>query len=629
MAKTPRDELDFDERHTSRPQVSDFDGVAARLSSRRAFLGSAAMLGASAFVLSAGPLAPRSVSAASKRLSFGPVAANSLDTVTVPNGYSWTKLISWGDPLWSNGVPFDQSTRGTGASQALACGDNNDGMSMFAHGDKSILVFNNEYVNRGLIYGNRKSQRPEIVDDVRKGKAGHGVTVVEIAQQNGNWAPVIDSSFNRRITADTPMQITGPARGHDALKTAADPSATQSLGTWNNCANGQTPWGTYLACEENFNGYFSSSDENYPLSAEMLRYGVGHTDWGYAWALVDERFDISKHPNECNRAGFVVEIDPLDPTSTPKKRTALGRFKHENAEVVIADNGHVVAYLGDDERGEYLYRFVSENKYMPGGDNTDLLENGDLFVAKFSDDGNGAWIALTPDSTGMKSKADIAVFTRIAASAVGGTTMDRPEWVASSPTKAEVYCALSNNKNRGKSPNAGGDETPVGGPNPRASNIYGQIVRWWPTAADHTAAEFEWDLYVMAGNPTVHKDERAGSNNITAENTFNSPDGIKFDSQENLWIQTDGRYSNKGDFANQGNNQMLVGDTESGEIRRFLVGPKECEVTGLTWSADKRTMFVGIQHPGGQGGGHFPDGGDLVARSTIIAVSKDDGSIIG
>ena len=621
---------EFDELHNPRPQDSDFEAVAARMMSRRTYVGGAAMFGASAFVLGAGGTrAPRAARAASTGLSFKQVAENSLDTVTVPEGYSWYSLASWGDPLWSQGVAFDQVTRGTGASQELAVGDNNDGMSLFAVGEKSLIVVNNEYVNRRIIFGNRESNLPEVVDDVRKGKAGHGVTVMEVALSNGQWSPVIDSPFNRRITADTPMEITGPARGHTALMTAADPTGTSSLGTWNNCANGQTPWGTYLACEENFNGYFSSSDENVELSAEMKRYGVGPRDWGYAWASVDERFDISKHPNESNRCGYVVEIDPEDPKSTPKKRTALGRFKHENAEIVVAENGHVVAYLGDDERGEFLYRFVSENKFVAGGDNSELLENGDLFVANFADDGTGKWLALTPASTGMKSKAEIAVFTRIAASALGATTMDRPEWVASNPVKAQVYCALTNNKNRGKKPNSGGDATPVGGPNPRADNRYGQIVRWWPHNSDHTASDFKWDLFVVAGNPTVHKDARAGSKNVTAENSFNSPDGLKFDSQGNLWILTDGNYSNAGDFAGQGNNQMLIGDTETGEIRRFLVGPKEAEVTGLCWSTDRRTMFVGLQHPGERGNGHFPGGGNSVPRSTIIAVRKDDGAIIG
>ena len=325
----------------------------------------------------------------------------------------------------------------------------------------------------------------------------------------------------------------------------------------------------------------------------------------------------------------MVEIDPLDPGSTPKKRTALGRFKHENAEVVLAANGQVVVYMGDDERGEFLYRFVSDGRYAEGGDNSNLLESGRLFAARFADGGRGEWAELTPEATGMATAAEIAIHTRMAASAVGATTMDRPEWVAANPMKAEVYCCLTNNKNRGKKPNKGGDPTPVGGPNPRAGNLYGQIVRWRPDGGDHLAAGFDWDLYVVAGNPAVHSDENAGSSNVTPDNMFNSPDGLAFDSLGRLWIQTDGKYTNKDGFAGQGNNQMLVGDPETGEIRRFMVGPRECEVTGFAWSADRKTLFIGIQHPGEKGDSHFPDGGDTAPRSSVVAIAREDGSPVG
>ena len=620
---------DFDEVHYPRPLETDFGRLVERTVSRRGFLGGSVAFGAAAFVASAGALRPLSAHAAD-RFGFDPVAANTLDTVTVPPGYNWHVVVRWGDPMWSNGVEFDQATRGTGESQELAFGDNNDGMALYAHDGRSVLAVNNEYVNRKIMYGGAGSGSPANADDVRKGKAGHGVSVVEIESRDGTWSIIKDSPYNRKITADAPMEITGPARGHDLLKTAADPDGVSSLGTWNNCGNGRTPWGTYLACEENFNGYFSSSDPEIEVGAAFKRYGVGPKDRGYAWATADERFDIAKHPNEPNRAGYVVEIDPLDPGSTPKKRTALGRFKHENAEVVVAANGQVVVYMGDDERGEFLYKFVSDGQYAEGGDNADLLESGRLFAARFADGGRGEWAELTPESAGMASAAEVAIHTRMAASAVGATTMDRPEWVAASPMKAEVYCCLTNNKNRGKKPNAGGDPTPVGGPNPRAGNLYGQIVRWRPDGGDHLATGFDWDLYVVAGNPTVHSDENAGSANVTPDNMFNSPDGLAFDSSGMLWIQTDGNYKDKDGFAGQGNNQMLVGDPESGEIRRFLVGPKECEVTGITWSADRKTLFIGLQHPGEKGGiSHFPDGGDTVPRSAVIAIARDDGGAIG
>ena len=620
---------EFDEVTDPRPAQTDFEALAEKAISRRGFLGRGVAFGAAAFVMGATGQTPLPARAATLRFGFEPVAANGLDTVTVPRGYSWHVVARWGDPMWSNSIAFDQVTRGSGASQELAFGDNNDGMSLFADGERSVLAVNNEYVNNNIIYGGAGTGKPENADDVRKGKAGHGVSIVEIVQTDGRWSIVVDSPCNRRITADTPMEITGPARGHEWMKTAADPSGTSSKGTWNNCGNGRTPWGTYLACEENFNGYFSTSDPELEITAEFKRYGVGRKDRGYDWAAVDERFDTARHPNEPNRAGYIVEIDPLDSSSIPKKRTALGRFKHENAEVVLAANRQVVVYMGDDERGEFLYKFVSGGSCVEGGDNRDLLENGKLFAARFAAAGRGEWVELTPASTGMASQAEICIHARLAASAVKATTMDRPEWVAASPKKAEVYCCLTNNKNRGVKPNAGGDAAPVGGPNPREKNKYGQIVRWTPDGGDHLADGFGWDLFVVAGNPAVHDGDNAGSANVNKDNMFNSPDGLAFDRNGMLWIQTDGKYSDSGDFEGQGNNQMLVGDPETGEIRRFLVGPRECEVTGIAWSTDRKTLFAGIQHPGEQGGSHFPDGGDTAPRSCVVAITRDDGGLIG
>ncbi|MGI9347332.1 MAG: PhoX family protein [Gammaproteobacteria bacterium] len=614
---------EFDEINSPRPPETEFDRVVDEAISRRTFLGGLVTVSSAAFLTATG----LSSSAVAAVLSdFSPVAANTLDTITVPAGYRWHVVAAWGDPLWSDAVPFNQQTRGDAASQARALGDNIDGMEIFYRQGRTLITVNNEYANLDIINGGRASKAPENDDDVRKGMNAHGVTVMEIAPRNGRWQIVKDSPFNRRITPSTQMELTGPAAGHALLRTDFDSTGRRTLGTWNNCGNGSTPWGTYLACEENFNGYFSSSDKNFAVSPEMQRYGVGLEDWGYSWRQIDERFDISRHPHESNRAGYVVEIDPADPSSTPKKRTALGRFKHENASVALAQDGRVVVYMGDDERGEFLYRFVSDKTFEAGG--KDVLDSGQLYAAKFDHNGRGRWLPLTPATTGM-SAAEICVYSRIAASKAGATTMDRPEWVATHPQKAEAYCALTNNKNRGVKPNAGGDDTPVGGPNPRPENKYGQIVRWRANEGDHAALNFRWDLFVLAGNPTVHSDAKAGSENINAGNMFNSPDGLSFDSRGGLWIQTDGKYSNAGDFAGQGNNQMLLGDTATGEIRRFLVGPKEAEITGLCWSADRKTMFVGVQHPGESGDSHFPGGGDSVPRSCIVAVSREDGGLVG
>ena len=598
-----------------------FAALARAAVSRRGFVA-----GAAAFVASAGA-GGGPVRAGADRFGFRPVAANRRDTVTVPEGYDWRVVARWGDPLWSGAAPFDPATRGDGASQERAFGDNNDGMEVFQDADgRSVLAVNNEYVNRAVFY---PGGAPRGRDDVRKGKAGHGVSIFEIAETGGAWSIVLDSPYNRRITADTPMEITGPARGHRLVATAADPAGVSSLGTWNDCGSGRTPWGTYLACEENFHGYFSSSDPALEIPPAFARYGIGREDRGHGWAAADARFDVARHPNEPNRAGYVVEIDPLAPASVPRKRTALGRFKHENAEVVLAADGRAVVYMGDDERGEFVYRFVSAGRYAGGGDNSRLLEDGALFAAKFHGGGRGEWVELTPEAAGMASRAEVCIHTRMAASAVGATTMDRPEWVAAHPGKPEIYCCLTNNRNRGRKPNKGGDPTPVGGPNPRAGNLYGQIVRWRPDGGDHLAPGFAWDLFVVAGNPAAGGGADPGSANVTAANMFNSPDGLAFDRRGLLWIQTDGDYSDSGPFAGQGNNQMLAADPETGEIRRFLVGPRECEVTGLAWSADRRTMFVGIQHPGEKGGSHFPDGGAAPPRSAVVAVRRDDGGRVG
>ena len=621
---------EFDEAMSPRPETSDFDLVVERAITRRGMLGGVLAYGGVAMI--GGSLAPKAQAAAHakpSRFAFEQIPTSTADAITLPKGYSYDIVALWGDPITPDGPEFDHATLGSGASQAVTFGDNIDGMELFQIGDATVLVINNEYTNRKVIWGNRPEGKFASDDDVLKGKMAHGLTVVEVDDASGKWEVVKDSPYNRRVTPDSPMDITGPARGHDLMKTAADPEGVRSLGTWNNCGSGSTPWGTYLACEENFNGYYSSSNPDHAFTDAQSRYGVRAEDWGYGWATIDERFDVSKHPNESNRNGWVVEVDPANPAAPGKKRTALGRFKHENAEVVINNDGRVVIYMGDDERGEYLYRYVSSGVYAPGADTDDLMENGTLYTAKFNDDGTGQWLALTPETTGMASEAEVMIHARMGASAVGGTTMDRPEWVTANPNAAEVYVALTNNKNRGKKPNAGGDDTSPNGPNPRAENHYGQVARWRPDGGDHAADGFTWDLFVMAGNPTVHSDAYGGSDNVNEGNMFNSPDGLAFDPSGLLWIQTDGNYKNEGDFAGHGNNQMLCGDPVTGEIRRFMVGPNECEVTGLAWSPDRRTMFVGIQHPGERGGSHWPEGGDATPRSAVIAVRRDDGRLVG
>ncbi|MGR5269274.1 PhoX family protein [Vibrio astriarenae] len=628
----------YDDHTDQRPlqEEPEFNRYIDAALSRRGFLkatGAASTVG----FFAASPISQAiasNVATPSALLGFEGIPISTDDTVKVPKGYKADVLISWGDAVIKGAPMFDQAN--DAKAQAMQFGDNNDGMTFFPISDeRAVLAVNNEYTNNEYLYPHQG--KTISADDVLKGQAAHGVSVVELVKKQGQWMVNPEGRLNRRITAYTEMEISGPAAGHDLLKTTKDSSGKKVLGTFNNCANGETPWGTYLTCEENFNGYFANT-KGTELGDTYARYGLGNKDRGYDWFKHDDRFDMGKEPNEPHRHGWVVEIDPMNPTSTPKKRTALGRFKHENAALMVDKSGHVVVYLGDDERGEHLYKFVSKNKYQPGSDaNRDLLEEGTLYVAKFTGTegelkGKGEWLELTWGKNGLTSEngfpdpASVMVFARLAATQVGATTMDRPEWVAVHPEQHSVFVTLTNNKNRGVK-----ESQPLNAANPRAKNPYGHIVRWQPTGGDHTASEFEWDIFVMAGNPELHESGlMAGSDNINADNMFNSPDGIGFDRFGRLWIQTDGKYSNKGDFAGMGNNQMLCSDPESGEVRRFLTGPIACEITGLTFSPDYKTMFVGVQHPGEDlAPSHFPNGGTSIPRSSVLMITKEDGGVIG
>ena len=607
--------------------ITKFEEITNSLISRRSLIKKGFAFGGLALMSST--LGSITAYSSQSFFNFTKVDCNNNDTITLPEQYNWSVVSKWGDPMWSDVEEFNQTSCGSHESQLKSVGDNNDGMELFITSDnKTLLAVNNEYTNHKIIFSNRKSLLPENKEDILKGMYAHGVSIFEIKNSNNQWNLVKDSKYNRRITPFTKMEITGPAKGHSLMKTKEDKDGIYAKGTWNNCGSGKTPWGTYLTCEENFNKYFSSSDKNFKSTNELNRYGIRTREIGLNWAKADSRFDLSKEVNEPNKVGYVVEIDPLNPNSTPKKHTALGRFKHENAELVISKDGKIVVYMGDDERGEYLYKYVSNESINKVKDKSTLLSNGNLYVAKFNDNFTGEWLLLDTQTTGLSSKAEVCIFTRLAASKVGATTMDRPEWIASNPKKNEVCCCLTNNKNRGIKTNKGGDKVDVDKVNPRKNNKYGQIVRWKPRDNNHSSVYFEWDLFVLAGNPNVHDDKNRGSKNIDKENMFNSPDGLKFDKYGRLWIQTDGNYSNSGDFKGMGNNQMLIADTNTGKIKRFMVGPKECEVTGLTFAPDYKTVFVGIQHPGERLGSNFPDNGNNKPRSCIIAIQKKDGSEI-
>ncbi|WP_425052046.1 PhoX family protein [Psychromarinibacter sp. S121] len=608
---------DFDELRDPRPATNDFDAVVERAISRRGFLGGALTFGSAAAVFGSGVLgSATSARAQAAGFNFEPIGIFTDHDIHVPAGFEWKPLVRWGDALFSEaegayspetGVPVEMSDK--------VFGENTDGMETFTHDGHVLLAINSEYVNPKINLPADSEGMPKNADEVVLLKNMQGVTVLEIADQGNGWEVVVDSPYNRRITHETLMTMDGPAAGSALVQTNADPEGMSPKGTMNNCGSGKTLWGTYLTCEENFNGYFGATGA-YDERPDFVRYGIGG-EGRYAYEVHDPRYDLSQEPNEPNRHGWVTEIDPTDPDSTPVKHTALGRFKHENAEMVQAADGRIVVYMGDDERGEFMYKFVSNGTWTEGGSTEGLLSDGTLYAAKFNDDMTGEWLALTPESTGMPLE-EILVYTRMAASAVGATSMDRPEWIAANPLRAEAYCALTNNSRRGN------EGMEVNAANPRETNEYGQIVRWRPENEDHGTIDFTWDLYVMAGNPEVYDNAYGGSENVTPGNMFNSPDGMAFSTDGMLWIQTDGDDSNEGDFAGMGNNQMLVGNPETGEIARFLTAPNGAEVTGLTWSPDLKVAFVGIQHPGGA----WPDG-EGKPRSAVISVWRQDGAAFG
>ncbi len=616
------------------------------------------MKGAAASIVLGGLPLAGCASAPSARLAdttpakpgFRSVPVSRADTLVVADGYEAQVLYAWGDPV-SAGPVFKQDASNTVEEQALQAGMHHDGLHYFpmvataadgqleassAHG---LLVVNHEYTDDGLLHPD--GMRTWTEAKVRKSQAAHGVSVIEIRRVDGRWIIVRPSRFARRITAATPIAISGPAARDPALRTADDASGRIVLGTINNCAHGVTPWGTYLTCEENFNGYFVNASGAIP--AEQRRYGITEKGAGYRWHEHDPRFDAARHPNEPNRFGWIVEIDPWDPRSTAVKRTALGRCKHEGATVTLAADNRVVVYMGDDERFEYIYKFVSAARYVPGerAANRNLLDDGTLYVARFDADGSGTWLPLVfgqgtlTSANGFRGQADVLIRARAAADAVGATKMDRPEWIAVSPLSRDAFVTLTNNSQRG-----GKDRPGVDAANPRTDNVFGHIVRWTERGRDPASVEFRWDIFAQCGDPSLVD---AGKRGSICGDAFGSPDGLWIDPRGLLWIETDVSTStlNQNDYANLGNNMMLAADVTSGETRRFLVGPAGCEITGVIMTPDMRSMFLNIQHPGETASERSdPDRPKAVSswpggpaggrpRSATVVITKHDGGIIG
>ncbi|BCD88332.1 hypothetical protein PSm6_47390 [Pseudomonas solani] len=640
---------------SSNPHISELiEGV-----KRRNVLAGGAALGALAFLgvslpgqAEAGqsearglgfPFKPR------RRLGFEGIPAGRADTITVPPGYKATPFIPWGTPITGRYPAFADDASNSARDQAEQTGMHHDGMHFFPidtrlglglRSDHGLLVLNHEYIDAPLLHPNGPTVvngKRTSAEEVRKEINAHGVSVVEIRRDvRGEWT-VVPSRRNRRITAATPMQISGPARGNKLLQTRHSPNGTAARGTQNNCSNGFTPWGTYLTCEENWAGYFSTRDTDLPR--ELKRYGLRNGS-RFGWETLPgdefERFDATRkaadakgdYRNEPNQFGWIVEIDPFEPDSVPVKRTALGRFAHEGLIFAPVKPGRpVVCYSGDDSQNEYIYKYVSRDTYRPGRSNGRLLDEGTLYVARFNADGSGQWLPLDiNDKSFLKAclaagvafadQGDVLINTRLAADVVGATKMDRPEWGAVNPDNGEVYFTLTNNTAR----------TVPDAPNPRPANAYGHIIRWREQSRDYAGKAFTWNLFMLAGPET---DSRGPNGKpLDASNILASPDGLWFDDDGRLWIQTDmsGSQLSAGPF---GNNQMLVADPRTGELKRFLVGPLGAEVTGIAATPDFRTLFVNIQHPG-EGStptnltSAWPDGPGKRPRSSTVVITRED-----
>ena len=575
--------------------------------------------------------------AAPTRLDFTPISPVDylVDEFTVPAGYAWRPIIRWGDPLFHDAPAFDVANQ-TPEGQARQFGYNNDYSDILeldgSKGRNAVLFANHEYTNESLMFSEAEIEAdPDRVRAVAR--AAHGLSVVELERKNTNepWSYVKGAPRNRRYLLDTPYEVTGPAAGSALLKTTADPTGRRVLGTLGNCAGGTTPWGTVLSGEENFNGYFRAPG----TSAEDKRYGLSDKATARGWELDDPRFDTRNpgYENEANRFGWIVEVDPLDPTSTPKKHTMLGRFKHEGANVHIAANGKAVAYMGDDERFDYLYKFVSRDTYRPGGTAADrehnktLLSAGSLYVAGFegsspaaeitgtgavpSDDafdGVGRWLPLVVDNRSViegMSTEQVLVYTRLAADKAGATKMDRCEDVEPNPLTGKVYVACTNNADRGKAGKEGPTEI-----NPRSLNRDGHIVEITEDGGDQTATTFTWNLLMLCGDHTQGDAVYFSGFPKEKVSPISCPDNLAFDSVGNLWISTDGAPSGIG--YNDGLFKVTLEGPERGRVEQFLSVPRDAETCGPIVRDEERHVFVSVQHPGEEGtyeapNSYFPD----------------------
>ena len=630
--------------------------IAARFSRRGFLMGSLAVSAIAATVSPLALLAADEARAAEgSAFNFEELEAGIDDRHHVAPGYDADVLLRWGDPLFVDSPEFDP-TRQSAEAQARQFGYNNDYVGYIpidGSAEHGLLVVNHEYTNPPLMFpgivsivekdGKKAAEvAPLSKEQVDVEMAAHGGTIVEIRKEGGKWRVLRDGKLNRRITSNTEMALSGPVAGHDRVRTNADPSGAKVIGTVNNCAGGVTPWGTYVMAEENIHGYFSGElPEGHKEAANYKRLGI--PEGAYEWGAHYDRFNLAKEPNEPNRFGWIVEVDVNDPNSVPRKRTAMGRFKHEGAESIVAKDGRVVFYLGDDERFDHVYKFVTAGKFNANdrAANLDLLDDGTLFVAKFAEDGSVEWMPIVfgqgplTAENGFASQADVLIETRRAADLLGATKMDRPEDIQPNAGNGKVYVMLTNNSKR--------KAEQVDAANPRANNAFGHIIEIVEDGGDFTAAKGKWEVLLKCGDPSVADVGATFSTATTAHGWFGMPDNCAVDSAGRLWVATDGQ----GPKATGRTDGLWAVDTEGAAratSKLFFRVPIGAEMCGPLFAPDDQTAFVAVQHPGDGGedwegfgrpsyyedpSTRWPDfKPDMPVRPAVVAITKQGGGKI-